>query len=123
MSAMQIVYDGECPFCSNYVTMIRLRDAVGEVELVDARSDAPIVVELKDKGFDLNEGMVVRFEGRDYFGADAMNILSMLTSDTGAMNRLVASLFSNKRLARAAYPFLRGGRNLTLRLLGRQRIN
>lgn len=122
MNALQIVYDGECPFCTNYVTMVRLRDSVGEVELINARSNHPIVAEIKGNGLDLNEGMVVRYEGREYFGADAMNILSILTSDRGTLNRLVARLFANKRFARTIYPFLRGGRNLTLKFLGRKRI-
>lgn len=122
MRALQIVYDGECPFCNSYVTMVRLREIVGEVELVDARTDHPLVAELKQAGLDLNEGMVVRYEGHDYHGADAMNILSLLTSDKGTLNRFFAWLFSNRRTARVFYPLLRAGRNTTLRLLGRRRI-
>ena len=33
---MVVVYDGECPFCRNYVKLMWLRKAVGDVELVDA---------------------------------------------------------------------------------------
>jgi predicted DCC family thiol-disulfide oxidoreductase YuxK len=35
---MAIVYDGECMFCTRYVTLMGLRDLVGDVELVDARA-------------------------------------------------------------------------------------
>ena len=32
-----IVYDGDCPFCSRYVKLVRLREALGSVDLVNAR--------------------------------------------------------------------------------------
>ncbi|MFT5932039.1 MAG: putative DCC family thiol-disulfide oxidoreductase YuxK, partial [Hyphomonas sp.] len=38
-----IVYDGDCPFCSEYVKLLRLRDAIGPVSLVNAREDHPAV--------------------------------------------------------------------------------
>ena len=40
-----IIYDGQCPFCSRYVRLVRLRDSLGQVELVDARNGGPIVDE------------------------------------------------------------------------------
>ncbi|WP_227272508.1 DCC1-like thiol-disulfide oxidoreductase family protein [Roseobacter weihaiensis] len=119
MAGIEIVYDGDCPFCSRYVTMARLRDAVGQVRLVDARSEDPLVTEIKNLGFDLNEGMVARYNGRDYFGADCIHLLSMLSSKSGLLNRLSSTLFSNQHIARLSYPVLRTGRNVTLRLLGR----
>ena len=54
-----LVYDGECPFCSRYVRLLRLRAAVGAVELVDARTDHPMVSYLYDLGIDLDEGMAL----------------------------------------------------------------
>lgn len=123
MSAMQIVYDGECPFCSQYVTMTRLKDSVGDVELIDARTDHPLVEEIKAKGYDLNEGMLARYEGVDYFGADCIHFLSMLSSRSGFANRATSTLFSNRIIARLSYPILRFGRNTTLRLLGREKIS
>ena len=29
-----IVYDGECPVCSNYTRLVRLREAVGRVTIL-----------------------------------------------------------------------------------------
>lgn len=34
---VEVVYDGECPFCASYVALLRLRERVGEVRLIDAR--------------------------------------------------------------------------------------
>ncbi|TYC50013.1 DUF393 domain-containing protein [Rhodobacterales bacterium] len=120
---LQIVYDGACPFCSRYVALMRLRDAVGKVELIDARSGHPLVGEVGDLGYDLNQGMLARYKGVDYFGADCLNLLSMLSSRVGWMNRLASIMFSNRRLARFAYPALRTLRNMTLLALGRRPIH
>ena len=56
---MKIVYDGECPFCSKYVQLIELRNTVGDVELINARSDNTIKEKLKELSIDLNQGMVL----------------------------------------------------------------
>ena len=37
-----IAYDGECPFCSAYLQMVRLRDAVGPVALINVRENAAV---------------------------------------------------------------------------------
>ena len=38
-----IVYDGECPFCTQYVKLMRLRETVGIVKPLNAREDHPVV--------------------------------------------------------------------------------
>ncbi len=120
---LQIIYDGDCPFCSAYIRLVRLRGAVGEVELLDARKQPDIVEDLQAEGIDLNETMVVRYGGETYAGAAAMHLLSMLSSDSGWTNRLLARIFRDGERARRFYPWLRAGRNLTLRLLGRKKLN
>lgn len=115
---MLVFYDGECPFCSAYVRLLRLREAVGRVELIDARSDDVRVGALKDAGVDLNAGMAVRYGGTLYHGADAMRILSVLSADGGILRAVMKS----PRRAKVVYPFLRAGRGLVLRLLGRKPI-
>ena len=34
---MKIIYDGHCPFCHEYVRLVRIRKVVGSVELIDLR--------------------------------------------------------------------------------------
>jgi len=123
MANLKIIYDGDCPFCSSYVRFTRLRNSVASVELIDARSDHLLVRELKAAGFDLNEGMLAEYEGQRYFGPDCMHLLAMLSSRSGLMNRAMAFVMSRKLLARGLYPFLRLGRNATLRVLGRAPIS
>jgi len=115
-----VVYDGECPFCRNYVSLMALRKAVGQVELVDARNGGPTVRRLADLGYDLNEGMAALYGGRIYYGGDSVALLSSMTSERGWVGRLVAVLLRDSNRARVLYPFMKFGRRVTLRLLGKK---
>ena len=119
---VSVVYDGLCPFCSAYTHMLRLRESAGPVRLVDARGEPGLVADLAAAGAPVNEGMAVLYAGRLYHGGDAVHLLALLASDGGLANRLVAGLLRSQRRARLAYPVLRAGRNLALRLLGRAPI-
>jgi predicted DCC family thiol-disulfide oxidoreductase YuxK len=119
---LTIIYDGECPFCASYVRMARLRETVGTVDLVDARSDDPRVAEAQADGLDLDDGMVVLWQGRRHYGAEAVRLIALLSGEGGVGNRLQRRLFRSPRVARALYPWLVRGRRLWLRLSGRPRI-
>jgi predicted DCC family thiol-disulfide oxidoreductase YuxK len=117
-----IVYDGECPFCSSYVTLYRIRQNAGRVHLVNAREPHPIVDEIRREDLDLDEGMAVKLNGRFYHGSAAMSILAILGSNGTLFNRLNRALFRHPHMARFLYPMLVRGRWLALRLLGRRLI-
>ncbi|MGH6913012.1 MAG: DCC1-like thiol-disulfide oxidoreductase family protein [Geminicoccales bacterium] len=118
-----IVYDGQCPFCSRYVQLVRLRQSLGRVELVDAREGGPLVDEVRAAGFDLDDGMVLKLDGRFYHGADCIHRLALLSTPSSSFNRINAALFRSRTASRLMYPVLRAGRNAVLRLLGRTRIS
>lgn len=113
-----IIYDGDCIFCQNYVRYTRLRDAIGPVELVDARS-GDRRVEQYWRDYDLNEGMLFVYRGTVYHGADAIHMLAGLSSRSGTLNQLNARIFSHSGLARLLYPLLKVGRRVTLVARGR----
>lgn len=114
---IEIVYDGECPFCADFTRMVALR-RTGDVDLIDARGTDPRIAEI-GAGLDLNRGMVVRQNGDIYYGADAMALLLMLSQPSGAWG-IARWVFANPARARLAYPVLRTGRGMVLRVLGRQ---
>lgn len=115
-----IIYDGDCVFCQNYVRFVRLRETLGPVELLDARSDDPRIARYWQSGFDLNEGMLFVSKGRIYHGHEAVNVLASLSTSSTAFNRLNRALLSNPAAARMIYPMLKLGRRLTLLARGRQ---
>ena len=119
---ISIVYDGDCPFCSNYVYLMRLKDAVGLVHLIDARERPELVAEARQQGFDPDMGMLVAYNSRIYAGGEAMTLLSLMATRSGVLNRSFAWMFSSKRRSEIIYPALRLGRSIALKLLGRTKL-
>lgn len=116
---MLIIYDGLCPFCASYVRLMALRRSVGDVELIDARTDHPEVARLKGLGYDLNEGMAAIYGDKVYFGSDATVLISSMTDVHNVLGRLIAATLRDPHRARLLYPFLKAGRRTALKLLGR----
>lgn len=125
MTAAQpyLIYDGDCPFCSRFATMTRLRSSIGPLRMIDARDGGPEVLAAQNAGYDLDDGMVLMLDGVIYHGADCLNRLALLSTRSDLFNRLNAWAFRSSLVSRVSYPILRFGRNLILRLLGRSRIN
>jgi predicted DCC family thiol-disulfide oxidoreductase YuxK len=118
-----VIYDGDCPFCASYVSMMRLRQAVGAVELVNAREGDPRVLAVQEAGYDLDTGMVVLWQGEVFFGENAVHLLATLSSgEGGVLDRIQRAAFADPRRAARLYPVLAAGRRLFLRLVGRRPI-
>jgi len=117
-----IVYDGDCPFCSRYVHLLRLRDAVGPVELVNARDSHPAIDFVEKAGVQLDNEMALILGGQIFSGSACINRLALLSTRSTTFNRITGLLFSAPVVTRLAYPIMRTARNGVLRLLGRQRI-
>jgi predicted DCC family thiol-disulfide oxidoreductase YuxK len=117
---VSVVYDGDCPFCASFVKMIKLKDAFGAVRLVDAReSELEVIQDLRTR-YQLDDGFVLIHDGREYYGAEALEFISVATSDS-ALSRLLMRLpFFRGRMGRFTYPILVKGRKLALRLIGRR---
>jgi predicted DCC family thiol-disulfide oxidoreductase YuxK len=119
---MFLVYDGECPFCSAYAKLVRLREATGTLTFVNARDDHPMVRFVEQRGVTLDQEMALVIGDDVYSGGDCINRLAMMSTRSGLFNRINAALFSSRTLSQIAYPFLRCGRNLALKALGRSQI-
>lgn len=113
-----LIYDGDCPFCTRFAALVRLREAAGPVRLVNARDGGPEVERLRADGVDFNEGNAFIFGDRVYLGADSMVAIALLTEGGGPIRRLLAWLMRAPGRARVLYPVLRGLRNLSLRVRG-----
>lgn len=118
-----LVYDKQCPACDYYCNLVRIRESVGRLVLVDARDGGPIMEEITAAGLDIDQGMVVKVGGSLYYGSDAIHALALMGTNSGVFNRLAYWSFRYRPLARALYPILRACRNLLLKSLGRTKIN
>jgi len=66
--------------------------------------------------------MLLCLSGQMYYGDECLNRLALISTPVDLFNRLAGVAFSRPALSRATYPFLKAGRNLTLRILGREKI-
>ena len=119
---LTIVYDGDCPFCGAYAKLYAVRTNAGDLTLVNARDNPGVVSALRAKGMEINDGMVVTWQGRTYWGASAMHILSVLGARSGFFGFANRVLFGRKTIARFTYPILVFFRRLTLAALRRKSI-
>ncbi len=117
-----LLYDGDCPFCTDYVQRVQLQKAVGPVALLNMRDHPDLAVAFRKQGYDLNEGMLLRLDGRTYWGADCINRLALISTDNDLFNKLNAAVFRRPCLSAALYPFMRRGRALTLALMGKKKM-
>lgn len=122
-AANYLVYDGACPFCTRFAAHTRLRESIGPLPMIDSRSASPEVDEVRHLGFDLDQGMVLKLHGTFHHGAACVHVLALLSTRSGLFNRTLSIVFRSPVAARLLYPVLRGGRNLTLFLLGRRRLS
>ena len=118
------VYDGECPLCQLGASFYKVREVIGELELVDARTekDHPVMQEVNAAKLNLDEGMVLKYQGQLYQGVEALYLMAKLGADEGVLNRLNNTLYKSKTLAKMHYPFMRGVRNLMLKAKGVKKI-
>lgn len=120
---VELVYDGSCPVCNLYSRHVAIDPRSGQLERIDARKPGELLDVITSAGLDVDEGMVVRIDGRLFFGAEAVHELAKLAAGNGLLDRCVAWVFRSRRRAELLYPALKAGRNLLLKLLGRTRIN
>src|SRR3990167_3513777 len=93
-----IVYDGDCPFCTQYVKLVRLRETIGKVKPLNAREDHPVVRFVRAKGIDLNQEMAL-VKGDDVIaGPDVIHRLALLSIGSGFFNGLMVKMFASKGL-------------------------
>jgi predicted DCC family thiol-disulfide oxidoreductase YuxK len=118
-----VVYDKQCPACDYYCSMVRIKESVGRVVLVDARDGGPVMEEITARGLDIDQGMVVKVGSELYYGPDAIHALALMGTNKGFFNRLAYWSFRSRSVSRVLYPILRACRNLLLKTLGKTKIN
>jgi hypothetical protein len=103
--------------------MVRIRQSVGALKLVNARDDGGVMREITRQGLDIDQGMVLKVDDVFYYGADAIHALSLMSGGSALFNRLNHWIFRAGTRARLLYPMLRDCRNLVLKLLRKTKVN
>jgi predicted DCC family thiol-disulfide oxidoreductase YuxK len=109
-----LLYDGECPICAGFVKFAEFRRRHPDLKLLDARNEPALVAELRQEGYEINDGMVLVVDGRLYFGAHANAKLASYTSGLPASKRAAMAA-----IGAAPYAALRGVRNALVRGRGK----
>lgn len=121
---VEIVYDEQCPVCRLYCHSFTPDNDTAGLRLTDARKTGEIMQEINRRGFDIDDGMVVKTaDGSYHYGSDAMYILAQLNKKrgwTGFVNRV---FFRTQRLSRLFYPAGKYAREIVLRLKGIEKIH
>jgi len=118
-----LLYDGDCPVCSAYVGIARLRELCPGLQILNARAEPSLVEAMRRQGLDINEGMILSLGDTIYFGAEATRMIAAFgQSSPSIWRRTALGLVGAAPWARHLYPWLNGGRRLLLRLLGRSPI-
>ncbi len=118
-----LVYDHDCPVCHQYCRVISIKQAAGSMTILNARDNPPIMGEIKRLGIDMDQGFVLKIGNKFYHGADAIHTLALLSTRTGAFNRINYLIFKSKTLSRFLYPVLKTGRRLLLIILRKPKLN
>lgn len=118
-----LVYDDHCPACDNYCRMVRIRESVGVLQLINAREPSAVMDEVTALGWDIDQGMVLKVGERLFYGADAIHALALMSSPSGVFNRLNHWFFRSSGRAAIFYPLLRSSRNILLNVLRVTKIN
>ena len=114
-----LLYDGACPFCANYARLLDVREAMGELTLVDARAGGPLAAEARRLGHDPDAGMALKLDdGRWRFGGEALRELARHSRRRGFLGMANRLLLAPPGAARRWYPLLRLARRLALRANG-----
>jgi predicted DCC family thiol-disulfide oxidoreductase YuxK len=117
-----ILYDGACPVCGEYLNLLKIRELVDEVRLVNARTRPDLVDGLRAAGYEINDGIVLAHQGGIVYGASALSVIAELGASERSINRASAAVFRLPLIGEIFYVVLKAGRKLLLRLLGRDLI-
>lgn len=113
-NTLYLIYDGDCILCRNSAQAIKIKESVGNLEIINARTSHRLVTEVLEKGYDLNEGILVKYNEQYYYGADAIHFLALIGSSSTTFNKINSVLFKYKWLSHFLYPFFKFGRNSIL---------
>ncbi|MBP9721866.1 MAG: DUF393 domain-containing protein [Gammaproteobacteria bacterium] len=109
-----LIYDGDCPFCTKFVEFMEIKKAMPELKLLNAREENSLVQDLYQAGYNINTGMVLIYQEQLYYKEECVHKLTKIIKKNNFFNKLINIFFNNIFIAKICYPILRAGRRLWL---------
>ena len=108
------LYDGQCPFCNHFASLLELKSNIPNIQIRDARNNPHDLPE----GYDMDiKGAVLYKDGEFLHGAKAINwICKQINNPSDSLLRLVSRTFSSKARTDLIFPLLIIARRFALSL-------
>jgi len=117
MSKIILLYDKDCPFCEKYSQYVQLRK-LHDIDILNAREQPELIEDLREKGFDIDRGMILLIDEKVYHGKDAVLQIDKLTGKKGFFDKLGRGITSIPGVMTFVYPLMKSVRWLSLKVLG-----
>lgn len=107
------------------MALAALRTLRPDIAALDARTHPEHVSSMRAAGYEVNDSIIVhiaskgRVPARTYMGGDATRMILDLSSSNAAYRRLALWVIGGAPWRHVLYPYLRGSRNMLLRLNGK----
>jgi len=111
-----IYYDKDCPICKEYIKYIKLKEKF-HIQVCNAREYINKMEQFKKDGFDINEGIILEYNGKIYQGDKAIFIMDSLIESKTIFDKFVSFLITIPYLLKLTYPLLKLCRLLLLKTL------
>ena len=118
LKKIKLLYDRECPFCKEYSKYVELRKTF-DIEIINAREDLEKLNAFKNKGFDINDGMIIEHEGNIFQGSDAIKIIDKYILKKSAVDIFLSFIVHLPGFKLIIYPLVKAVRIVILKSLGR----
>ncbi len=119
MKQISLYYDDECPFCKEYSKYIELRKK-HDVQVLNARESIEKIKTFREKGFDINDGMIVELDGDIYQGADAAKLLDECISKDKFLDKFISFFVNLPVFKQVIYPVVLFFRRVILKIFGKE---
>ena len=118
LKKIKLYYDRECPFCKEYSKYVELRKTF-DIEIINAREDLEKLNAFKNKGFDINDGMIIEHEGNIFQGSDAVKIIDNYILKKSGIDIFFSFIINLPGFKQIIYPLVKAVRIIILKSLGR----
>lgn len=113
---IRVYYDKECPFCEKYSKYIELKKLC-DIELIDARTNKSLLNNLKEEGFDINDGVILELDSQIFQGFEAVQKIDSLLEKNDLKSKFFSFLINLNIFEKIIYPFFKFLRKIVLLLL------